>query len=195
MRRTALDAIITGHTSALGFALFVVLATVAVVVLLRLYRRRRAYVPVHRSPPLAAATTEEAKQQIAAVPVRRGNRGEIEVLVISTRGSGRWTVPKGWPMNGRSDAEAAAQEAYEEAGVRGTVMTQPIGTFAYAKRRNERQTLLVTVYRLDVTHQVRRWRERGRRKLRWLPAPDAADCVAWRGLADIIRSLEATRAG
>ncbi|MBD5656643.1 MAG: NUDIX domain-containing protein [Candidatus Eremiobacteraeota bacterium] len=120
--------------------------------------------------------------------------GTVEVLVISTRGSGRWTVPKGWPMRGRTDSEAAAREAYEEAGVRGTIATEPLGTFEYVKRRNERETLLVTVYRLDVGAQARRWRERGQRRQRWLPVHVAADCVAWTGLAEIIRSLEATRA-
>ena len=173
------------HGGDIAFALFVVLATVLIVVSVLIYRRSR--VTVRR----------QAKQQIAAIPVRRGARGELEVLVISTRGSGRWTVPKGWPMHGRSDAQAAAQEAYEEAGVRGTIVTEPIGTFEYAKRRSERETLSVTVYRLDVTHQARRWRERGQRKLRWLPASAAADCVAWNGLADIIRreGAAAERAG
>jgi len=72
-------------------------------------------------------------------------------------------------------------------------VAQPLGTFAYAKRRNGHETLLVTVYRLDVSLQVRRWREHRQRKQRWLPAAAAADCVAWTGLADIIRSLETNR--
>lgn len=93
-------------------------------------------------------------------------------------------------MRGRSDAQAAAREAYEEAGVRGTIAREPLGTFEYVKRRNERETFLVTVYRLDVSEQVRRWRERRQRRQRWLPAIAAADCVAWSGLAEIIRSLE-----
>ena len=128
----AREATIIGHGSAtataIGFALFVVVSTILVVMLVRLYQRRRVHAPLLRSPTLAADATAAAKRQIAAVPVRRGSHGEIEVLVISTRGSGRWTVPKGWPMNGRSDAEAAAQEAFEEAGVRGIIATEPIGT-------------------------------------------------------------------
>ncbi len=129
-------------------------------------------------------------RQVAAVPIRRGTDGRVEVLVVSTRGSGRWTVPKGWPMRGRSDADAAAQEAYEEAGVRGRIAPEPLGTFEYVKRRNDSQLLLVTVYRLDVERHVHRFRERGERDARWLSAPAAAERVAWPGLADIIRHLE-----
>ena len=118
------------------------------------------------------------RRQVAAVPVRVGADDTLEVLVITTRGSGRWTVPKGWPMRGRSDPDAAAREAYEEAGVRGTIVAAPIGTFAYAKRRDRRETLLVTVYRLDVTAQARRWRERGQRRQAWLGVSEAANRVA-----------------
>ncbi len=186
----------TGQSVEIGFALFVLctlLAALAIVALVLRYQRRK--IPVRSLGPSTLESVKPgAKRQVAAVPVRFGTQGKVEVLVISTRGSGRWTVPKGWPMPGRSDAEAAALEAYEEAGVRGTIATEPIGAFEYVKRRNELETLFVTVYRLDVTHEVRRWRERGQRRQRWLSAPAAADCVAWVGLAAIIRSLEATPA-
>jgi 8-oxo-dGTP pyrophosphatase MutT (NUDIX family) len=175
----------------IDLARYVGLAAAVLVVMLLLYfgwrRESRA-----REARLATPRATHTKNQVAAIPVRTAARGTLEVLVISTRGSGRWTVPKGWPMPGRSDAEAAAQEAYEEAGVRGTVLSEPIGTFDYVKRRNDSETLHVTVYRLDVRQNVRRWRERGQRKQRWLEASAAADCVAWNGLAEIIRSLETT---
>ena len=171
-----------------------ILLAVVIVVLLLLLRRRGRPVRALRTSNLTGDQSARVRHQVAAVPVRIGARGTIEVLVISTRGSGRWTVPKGWPMPGRSDAEAAAQEAYEEAGVRGSIAMEPLGTFEYVKRRNDNMTLLVTVYRLDVTLRVRRWRERGERRQRWLTASAAADCVAWTGLAEIIRSLETTTA-
>jgi len=182
-----------GRFVEIDLARFILLAAAIVVVVLLVYRRWRRHVRTQRSARSATRETAKAKRQVAALPVRFGARGAIEVLVISTRGKAGWTVPKGWPMRGRSDAEAAAREAYEEAGVRGTVVAQPLGTFAYAKRRNGHETLLVTVYRLDVSLQVRRWREHRQRKQRWLPAAAAADCVAWTGLADIIRSLETNR--
>ena len=178
------------HLSQIDLERFVLVATAMVVLLLHLYRRSRLRVRARPLPTFATREARNAVRQVAALPVRVGTRGELQILVISTRGSGRWTVPKGWPMRGRSDAEAAAQEAYEEAGVRGIIATDPLGTFEYVKRRDENETLFVTVYRLDVTSSVRHWRERGQRKLRWLAPSAAADCVAWPGLAEIIRSLE-----
>ncbi len=179
-----------GPVTEIDLARFALLAAAMVVVLLLLYRQWRRHIRPRLSSTVATRKAARVKHQVAAIPVRYGAQGAIEVLVISTRGSAGWTVPKGWPIRGRSGAEAAAEEAYEEAGVRGTVVPQPIGTFAYAKQRNESETLLVTVYRLDVNLQVRRWRERGQRKQRWLPAAAAANRVAWTGLADIIRSLD-----
>ena len=181
------------HLIQINFARFILVAIAIVVVLLLLYRRSRSRVAMREAVPLAMREAPKTLHQVAALPVRVGTRGELEILIISTRGSGRWTVPKGWPMRGRSDAEAAAQEAYEEAGVRGTIATAPLGTFEYVKRRNENETLFVTVYRLNVTSSVRHWRERGQRKQRWLAPSAAADCVAWPGLAEVIRSLEASR--
>ncbi len=121
--------------------------------------------------------------------MRRTTAGSLEVLLITTRGSGKWTVPKGWPMRGLSDWDAAAREAFEEAGVRGRVLAEPVGAFEYAKRNARRERYRVTVYRLDVEDEVRRFRERGQRRRRWLAANDAARAVPWPGLADAIREL------
>jgi 8-oxo-dGTP pyrophosphatase MutT (NUDIX family) len=71
--------------------------------------------------------------QYAALPMRRVN-GRLEVMLITSRETRRWVVPKGWPMEGLSAAEAAAREAYEEAGVEGTVATSPLGHYHYDKR-------------------------------------------------------------
>jgi 8-oxo-dGTP pyrophosphatase MutT (NUDIX family) len=184
----------TGHFASTDLGLYIFAAAAIAVALSLLVRQRRGRARIRRASGGGAAVSELGRRQVAAVPVRIGPQGTLEVLVVSTRGSGRWTVPKGWPMRGHTDAEAAAREAYEEAGVRGSIGCEPLGTFEYRKRRNEDEILLVTVYRLDVSEQLRSWRERGQRKQRWLPASAAADCVAWNGLAEIIRSLEMSRA-
>lgn len=133
------------------------------------------------------AAVARAPRQVAALPMRRTAAGDTEVLLVTTRGRGSWTIPKGWPMRGRSDAEAAAQEAREEAGVIGTVGPNPVGTFRYCKRgRGGGRAIRVTVYRLDVSRTRRRWRERDERKLRWLPPEVAAEAVAWPDLGRII---------
>ena len=63
---------------------------------------------------------DEAKQ-VAALPVRRGEDGSLEVLLVTSRETGRWVIPKGWPSKRLSDREAAAREARQEAGVTGTI--------------------------------------------------------------------------
>jgi hypothetical protein len=65
-------------------------------------------------------------QQVAAL-VYRYEAHELQILVITSRGTGRWIIPKGWPQVGRTLADTAAREAYEEAGVRGEISSQPIG--------------------------------------------------------------------
>ena len=138
---------------------------------------------------------DRVSRQVGAIPVRTRRGGGVEVLLITTRGAGHWTVPKGWPMRGRGDAGSAAREAEEEAGVVGRIGDAPVGSFRYAKRRGRREEAFdVTLYRLDVTGERRRWRERGQRRLRWLPPECAARLVAWPGLAAAIRGVETTPA-
>src|SRR5690606_23483459 len=98
---------------------------------------RRAVLLDRRSlPELMAAdparTERSERRQVAALPWRRGGDG-LEVLLITSRETGRWVVPKGGRMPGRTDAEAAAEEAVEEAGVTGRVVESPCGTFRYLK--------------------------------------------------------------
>ncbi len=71
-------------------------------------------------------------QQVAALVYRR-DMGALRILVITSRGTGRWIIPKGWPQVGRTLAETALCEAYEEAGIRGEVAPVPIGSFHYCK--------------------------------------------------------------
>jgi 8-oxo-dGTP pyrophosphatase MutT (NUDIX family) len=167
--------VVVGAVERYGLYLAIALA---VVLLVRL--RRRAPEPL----------PQVVGEQVAAVPVRVDAQGALEVLLVTTRGSGRWTVPKGWPMRGLSDHDAAAREAYEEAGVRGRVDPRPIGSFEYSKRTDASGRLRVTLYRLDVEREVRRFRERGQRKSRWLAPGSAAELVPWPGLAEALRALE-----
>ena len=67
--------------------------------------------------------------QVAAIPVRRQDDGKLEVLLVTSRETRRWIVPKGWPWPEVSDHEAAAAEAWEEGGVRGRILPDKLGTF------------------------------------------------------------------
>src|SRR5215208_5444990 len=76
-----------------------------------------------------------ARQQIAALPYRFGDEGVIEVLLVTSRETGRWIIPKGWPMKNKKPHKAAAQEAAEEAVVKRTVASTPNGQYRRRKRR------------------------------------------------------------
>jgi len=116
--------------------------------------------------------------QTGALPWRLAG-DKIEILLVTGRKSGRWTIPKGWPMSGKSLAEAAAQEAFEEAGVRGTVDPNPIGTFRHVKQLFALGDVEVdiVVHRMWVDREFDTWPELGQRKRKWFKAKDAAKRV------------------
>jgi len=127
---------------------------------------------------------------VGALPFRRDAEGGCEVLLVTSRESRRWVIPKGWTMKGRKPFEAAAQEAYEEAGLVGEIGRRPLGFYLYEKRLKNRDSVLcqVKVFPLEVRKQLKRWPEREQRDLRWFTPSDAADAVTEPGLAAIIRS-------
>jgi 8-oxo-dGTP pyrophosphatase MutT (NUDIX family) len=130
--------------------------------------------------------------QVAALPVRRHEGRALEVLLITSRETGRWVIPKGWPMKGRKDHEAAAQEALEEAGVVGRVQKTPLGEYLYLKRLDDHFELCrVAVYRLDVERQRKKWNEMAQRRCGWFSIDEAVGLVLEPGLVMILRDLQA----
>lgn len=114
-----------------------------------------------------------------------------KVLLISSLDTGRWIIPKGWPMAGRTLAGAAMQEAWEEAGIRGRLRPDPVGSFSYDKRGKgglPRETE-VSVYLIDVTGVADSYPEAGRRERRFLPPAEAADLVQEPGLKQLLRAI------
>ena len=120
------------------------------------------------------------RDQVAALPYRRSADGGTEVLLITSRDTGRWIVPKGNPMPGLADHEAAAVEAWEEAGVRGVVCPTPLGRYRYVKHRRFRgaREMDVVLYPLLVTEQGIDWPERHQRVTQWVDLNRAAAAVA-----------------
>lgn len=131
-----------------------------------------------------------AHLQAAAVCVRSTGRQE-EVLIITSRGTGRWILPKGWPMKGKTLAEAAAQEAWEEAGVRGVVGADPIGSYAARKITDTGICLRcsVQVFRLDVSEIADDFPEAGQRRREWITPAEAARLVQEPGLKALLKAL------
>ena len=140
--------------------------------------------------------TEHAhRAQVAALPYRQGPAG-AEVLLITSRETRRWIIPKGWPMKGRKDYQAAAREALEEAGVKGKVHKRPIGAYTYQKRLIDRvEPCRVMVYVLEVDKQLMSWRERDQRKRRWFPLTAAAANISEPALASMILAIGRPPAG
>ena len=132
------------------------------------------------------------RRQYAALPVRMGADGEPEVLLVTSRGTQRWIIPKGWPMRRRTPGEAAAREAYEEAGLEGEIETdRPIGRYHYDKRLNNGDIIRieVSIFLLRVARQLASWPEQAERRTRWFSPQEAADTVAEPELANLLRRV------
>ncbi|WP_299964371.1 NUDIX hydrolase [uncultured Roseobacter sp.] len=131
------------------------------------------------------------ERQVAAVCLRRTSEGD-EVLLVTSRGTGRWIVPKGWPIKGLSDAEAALQEAWEEAGVRAaSVEEDPIGSYDYEKRRKQGEITPVQakVYLAKVESLADSYPEDHQRSRRWFSPAEAASRVQEPQLQALLRAL------
>jgi 8-oxo-dGTP pyrophosphatase MutT (NUDIX family) len=116
----------------------------------------------------------DALVQVGALPYRHVDSGPVEFLLLTSRETKRFIIPKGWRMKGRSDAQAAAREAAEEAGVEGRVDPAPIGTYRYWKRlRRAFVPVRVIVFGLLVEVELEKWRERRQRSRQWLTREQA----------------------
>jgi 8-oxo-dGTP pyrophosphatase MutT (NUDIX family) len=131
--------------------------------------------------------------QYGVIPWRRDRDREMEILLITSRETRRWVVPRGNPIPGLRNYEAAAQEAYEEAGIRGAVDTEAVGTYRYDKRRNGASVpALVELFRMAVAEEAAEWPEKHERERRWFQAEAAAAAVDEADLAALIRSVSKT---
>ena len=135
---------------------------------------------------LEARAPEASRQQVAALPFRRAP--ELEILLVSS------LEPKGWPMKGRTLFAAAAQEAFEEAGVKGVICEEPVGAFVYDKRKRNGAVWRceVDVFALEVQRQSAKWPEKAQRSLRWCDWREAAEIVDDAGLGEVIRAFAAS---
>lgn len=135
---------------------------------------------------------KEIGQQIAALPLRRGKDGKLRVLLVTSRDTGRWVLPKGWMIDGLKPWEAAAVEALDEAGADGRVSPKVIGTYHYDKMLDDGSHIVcgVQVFPMQVAKLKRTWKERRERERRWFSAKAAARRVDEGELAELLRGLE-----
>jgi 8-oxo-dGTP pyrophosphatase MutT (NUDIX family) len=127
-------------------------------------------------------------QQIGGICFRKRMGGGLEVLLVTTRRTKRWTIPKGWPILGLEPFEAVEREAWEEGGVKGRARKRSFGHFEYRKTLALGQEIpaLVQVHLLEVHSSRSSFPEKGQRKLRWLPAQDASVAVRDSGLRHLL---------
>ena len=131
------------------------------------------------------------QKQVAALPLRRTN-GVIEILLVTSRETGRWVIPKGWLSKRVERYEAAAREAREEAGVKGKIGQRAIGSYSYIKREtSDRGPISVNVYLLAVSKEYKRWPEEDQRRRAWFAIETAAGEVQEPELSSIIKALGA----
>ena len=118
-------------------------------------------------------------RQCAALCWRIGADGP-EVLLITSRDTGRWVIPKGWPVPGLSSHQTAAREAWEEAGATGVPDPEPLGSFAYDKRLAPALSVAcdVTVHAFAVAELHEDFPERAQRRRKWFSPARAMEKVA-----------------
>jgi len=134
--------------------------------------------------------------QVAALPVKIDDAANPRALLLTSRETKRWIIPKGWPMKGRKPWEAAAQEALEEAGIVGRPRKTPIGSYVYFKRQTAHfDVCRVDVYLLAFAEQRKSWREKGQREAKWFGLDEAASLVDEPGLIKLLLDLHATGVG
>lgn len=116
------------------------------------------------------------RQQYAALCYRMKKKQGLEVLLVTSRDTGRWIIPKGWPMPGKKSHTVAEREAYEEAGVRGKAEREPLGFYTYMKGLNYGLKVIcrVQVHALKVDEILKQFPEKGTRQIEWVTCSDAA---------------------
>jgi 8-oxo-dGTP pyrophosphatase MutT (NUDIX family) len=140
-----------------------------------------------------SAARPKPRVQVAALPFRLdpGPNAGLQILLVTSRETGRWVIPKGWPMKAKSNRVAAAVEALEEAGVEGRIAKKALGAYKYLKvlRSGDVRPCRVSVFPLEVTAQRDAWREQDQRSTQWFAWEAAADAVNEPGLKRLIRKF------
>lgn len=141
--------------------------------------------------PVELARDIKPRRQVAALCCKKGKAG-LKVLLITSRDTGRWILPKGWPMDDRSDPQAALQEAWEEAGVKkARIKRKPVGHYDYDKILAGGVPLPVRahVYRVNVSALADKYPEVDQRSRRWVTPKEAAQMVDEPELKALLRKL------
>jgi uncharacterized protein len=129
--------------------------------------------------------------QYGVLASKAAEDGARRILLITSRDTKRWVIPRGNPIAGLSPSLAAAQEAWEEAGIKGETDPEPIGAYCYDKRRLDGSSVPaeVLVFALHVREEAETWPEEHERERRWFAPAEAADAVDEPELKTLLASL------
>jgi 8-oxo-dGTP pyrophosphatase MutT (NUDIX family) len=138
-----------------------------------------------------AKPKKKTYKQYAALPYTVRD-GKLLVMLVTSRETGRWVIPKGWPEKNMKSWQVAAQEAFEEAGLIGEIARRSYATFHYSKRLSEtrRKRCRVEAFLFAVHQELDDWREKDQRKREWVPPEQAATRVSEKGLIKLFLSLK-----
>ncbi len=149
--------------------------------------------PMIKQLPLSLGRAKKAdvRTQFAALCYRIKN-DKVQVLLVTSRRTKRWIVPKGWPIDGQTPGDSAAQEAWEEAGVVGRADQRPLGMFSYNKHMGDDDGLPVAamVYAVKVKSLSIDYPEAAERKRKWVTRKKAAQMVDSPELSRILRDFD-----
>lgn len=154
--------------------------------------------PVQRPLRIRAETKRDPRTQFAGLPFRevKGKSGKrVEVMLITSRDTKRWLIPKGWPMDGMTPAQAAAQEVWEEAGARGVAYDVCLGLYSYRKGIDDAAflTVIVAVFPVRVQELAEVYPEASERRRKWFSLKKAASKVEERDLRQLIATFSTDR--
>lgn len=148
-------------------------------------KRRRNQIPLN----LKKVAKTQARVQFAALCYRIRNN-EVQICLITSRRTKRWILPKGWPMHNQTPAEAAATEAWEEAGLTGKPFDICLGVYSYTKVRGKNiLPILVLVYPMRIKNVHTDWPEAHQRKRRWMTPAKAAKKLQQPALKEIVANF------
>jgi 8-oxo-dGTP pyrophosphatase MutT (NUDIX family) len=131
----------------------------------------------------------DVRAQFAALCWRIKN-DKVQICLITSRNTGRWILPKGWPMHEQTPASAAAKEAYEEAGLTGDALDTCLGVYTYIKPLNTVDTPVITmVYPVHVRNVLSEWPEKHQRRRKWFSPAKAAKKITEPELQRIVANF------
>ena len=142
---------------------------------------------------LRNAHKTDTRAQVAALCWRK-KKGKVQICLITSRGSKRWIIPKGWPIHNHTPSASAAVEAFEEAGLQGFVSDQVLGIYGHrAPDRLENAPILTMVFPMQVDKVRSDWPERKQRRRKWFSIEKASKKVDDPALRAIIQTFKANR--